>query len=483
MKEPENTVELDPIQVLAERGRRRFYHFLKMFWHVLVQEEPVWNWHIEYLCDEVQKAAEFVIRREPSPYDLVVNVPPGSTKSTIISQALNAWVWAMDPRIRVIGSSYAEDVSTGHAVKTRDIIQSALYRALYPDVEIKSDQNGKTDYHLTKGGQRYTTSTAGTVTGIHAHLIVWDDPIDPRRSVSEIERKRAEDHGRQTLSQRKVNKSLTLTILVMQRLHEKDPSGYMLKRQKGRKVKHVRLPADLSDGVNPIPEELVSYYKDGLLDPVRIPRSVLEDAKEDLGSFGYAGQYSQVPVDPKGGHLKRDWFRIEDWKPEYAHHPWNFAVDTAYTEDEANDPSAIMSWAKIGNEYYIRMAESQWLEFTDLCAYLPSFAHLNGYTPSSLVEVEPKASGKSVVQSLRATTDLNVIESFNPTRDKTAKVKGYSPIIQAGRVVLIRGAWNESFLDQVTMFPRAAHDEYIDLIGIMLKQGHSKDQNGVTHEE
>ena len=89
-----------PIEIRAELCRRNFYTFVKQFWGTIIEEDPVWNCHIEVLCDELQEIAERVIRREPKEYDLVINVPPGTTKSTIAVQMFPAWCWARDASLR-----------------------------------------------------------------------------------------------------------------------------------------------------------------------------------------------------------------------------------------------------------------------------------------------------------------------------------------------------------------------------------------------
>lgn len=157
---------------LAELCRRSFFRFLQEFWYVVIPETPVYNWHIEYLCNELQYINSFVEQRKPKPYDLIVNVPPGTTKSTIFMQMYTAWVWTRDPAQRHIGVSYAHALSLSHAIKTRDIVNSDKYKRLFPEVSLKGDQASKTDFHNNKGGQRFSTSTGGTVTGIHAHQIL-----------------------------------------------------------------------------------------------------------------------------------------------------------------------------------------------------------------------------------------------------------------------------------------------------------------------
>lgn len=464
MQEPRN--DIDEVKAVAELCRRSFYFFLQEFWDVVIPEEPKLNWHIEYLCNELQYLNSFVVDRKPKPYDLIINISPGSTKSTIVSQMYNAWVWTIDPSQRFITTSYSHSLSLSQSTKTRDILLSDKYLAYFPYVQIKQDQSGKSDFWNTKGGQRFTTSTNGTVTGIHAHQIIVDDPMNPKQAVSDVERVNANDFVMSTLSSRKVDKEMTPTILIMQRLHEEDTTGAMLSRNKN--VKHINLPAEENDNIKP--SELRKYYLNGLMDPDRLNQNVLNESKLNLGSYGYAGQFLQNPAPESGGLIKKHWFDIIDWKPEYEKLTWNFVADTAYTSNESNDPSGYLSYAKLDNDFIIRFAQTEFLEFPELCKALPSFAYLHGYTNRSVVEVEPKASGKSLVQTLRKETSLNVKEGIPPAKDKVARVKDVSPKMESGRVKLIRGLWNDEFLNQLALFPNAKHDEYVDCVTMMLNK-------------
>src|SRR5699024_11114066 len=290
----------------AEKCRRSFFYFIKEFWSIVIPDAPVWNWHIEALCDEIQKVAERVVHRKTKEYDLIINIPPGTSKSTIVTVMLPAWIWTIDSSTRNLTASYSASLSTDHAVKSRDIIKSEKYRAYFPDIEIKSDQDNKTHYKNTNGGERYATSVTVSLTGLHAHLLIVDDPLNPIESTSEVERKKANDFINITLSTRKVNKSITPTILVMQRLHQEDPTGVWLSK-KDKKVRHICLPGELSHDVKP--KKYRKFYKKGLLDAVRLTEKDLKALKVDLGSYGYAGQIMQVPS-PADGGIWQKWFKV-----------------------------------------------------------------------------------------------------------------------------------------------------------------------------
>ena len=103
-------------------------------------------------------------------------------------------------------------------------------------------------------------------------------------------------------------------------------------------------------------------------------------------------------------------------------------------------------------------------EFPELVKFIPQWVQKNGYTNRSRIYVEPKASGKSIVQTLIRETGLNVKEDKPPTKDKVARVADVSASLESGRVSLLNGDWNREFLDQLSRFPSAKHDDMVDCL-------------------
>lgn len=448
-----------------ERCRRSFFYFVQAFWDVIIKEKPIYNWHIEYLCGELQELSKSIVKREKKPYDMIINIPPGTTKSTITTIMYPTWLWTQDPSIRIITNSYSMNLSIEHATKSRDIVLSDKFRLYFPEVQIRRDKSQKTSYENTLTGARYTTSTGGTITGKHAHIIINDDPLNPGQSMSAAEIHGANEHTK-TLSTRKVDKENTPTLTIMQRLHENDVTGYLLAK-KGESIKHINLPAEVSDKVKPA--ELKEKYIDGKLDPIRLSQSVLDEARIDLGSLAYAGQYDQEPQEEGGNIVKTEWFKtitVQDFEKMKGDqdYPITFFADTAYTSHAWNDPTGVIATCKLGNDLYITSARKVNMKFPDLIRFLPEYCIENGYTNESTIRIEPKANGLSVIDQLQETTKLNITKTPTPTEDKETRLNSASPSIECGRVILVAGQWNEEFISEICGFPNKTHDEYVDLI-------------------
>lgn len=147
------------LRVVADRCRRSFFYFVQTFWDVIIKEEPTYNWHIPFLCEELQRLSASIVAREPKPYDLIVNIPPGTTKSTIVTIMWPVWLWTQDATLRIITNSYSGGLSIEHAMKSKDIIRSDKFRALFPHIMIRKDKSGKQNSMLHLPVQRLPVST------------------------------------------------------------------------------------------------------------------------------------------------------------------------------------------------------------------------------------------------------------------------------------------------------------------------------------
>ena len=413
---------LDADKALAVLCKRRFFRFLQEFWAEVIPEKPVYNWHIPYLCDQLEGPCRRLVNRQPVIEDIVINIPPGQTKSTIVTQALPAWLWTQDPTLRTLSASYGDTLSTSHGVKSRDIIKSAKYKRLFPEVAIKADENNKRLYKTTAGGERMCTSVGGTGTGFHAHLIVCDDIINPHAAQSETVRNEANDFMDTTLSTRKVDADITLTILIMQRLHENDPTGHWI--NKGKKFHHICLPGELSDKVKPA--HLKDLYTDGLLNPLRLGHGALEILRTDLGSYGYAGQIGQTPTPESGGIWDKTWIIPiakrnippltsigKDW-------------DLAYTKEHKNSASAHVEAGLNGGNMYITGCGYVYKEFPGLINHMTALGGPH--------YIEAKASGKSAKQVLKFKNIVAVEVEIEGGGDKVGRTRLATPHAEAGFV-------------------------------------------------
>lgn len=449
-------ISLSEENVLSSIVKESFYEFLKEFWEVIAGEEFVNNWHIEYICDELQTVAERVFKGEPSPYDLVINVPPGSTKSTICSQAFPAWCWTRMPSAKFICGCYAHQVALKDSLKTRDIVQSELYQKCF-NIQLREDENTKGLFTNTKTGFRLSVGVGGLVTGYHGHFLIVDDPINPEEAFSEAELKSTNRWMKTTLPSRKIDKKVTPLILIQQRLHQGDPSGEMLARSIG-KLKHICLPGELTKAVSPA--NLADKYVDGLLDPTRLPREVLNRLAEEMGAYGYASQILQDPVPLGGGMFETDKLKLEDDAPKIIKSVRSW--DKAGTEDGGMfSVGMLMGIDKHGKYWILDVRRGQWGASKREDRILET-AQEDGEDIEIVLEIEGgsggKESGESTVKNLAGFK----VYAFHPTGDKEARAYPLASQVGAGNVHVLKRAWTKDLIEELKYFPASKYKDQVD---------------------
>jgi predicted phage terminase large subunit-like protein len=454
-------------QLQKEIFENSYHEFFKWCFKILFPNEVYSdNFHIEYLCGILQEEVERIIRKEEKGEDIIINIPPRTSKSLIASVCLNAWAWILDPTIPFICVSFDEDLSYKNSQQSKDIIKSPEYQSLFGDkFKIRSDEDSKGHWMNDKGGFRLSKTTGGNVTGHKGCIIIVDDPQNPLTSDSLVLRQKVIAYYTQSLYNRLTPANLGIRLIIMQRLHEEDLTGYLLKKNPD-KYRHICLPAKLSELVSP--SNLKSFYKDSLLDPLRLPPKVLSSFLETLGSGSYAGQYEQSPKPKEGNILKEKWFEIVEPKSllrDAKLSPIHFYVDPAYTSKQENDPTGILACYFQDGFHYTLDAKEVWLEFPELIKFLGKDGYVGRfeYCSQSKIKIEPKASGLSVIQQLRKITNLNVIEGVSPKDDKITRANSISPTVEGGRCKLVKGDYIEGFLSQLTTFPNSTHDDLVDV--------------------
>jgi len=440
------SMKVSSVDITSTLCRQSFYDFVLEFWETLVNEPFVDNWHIKYICDELQTVAERVFRGESKEYDLVINIPPGTTKSTITSILFNAWVWTNMPNAGFIGSSYTHDLSIQMSRKTRVVVKSSKYTTCYPDVKITFDQDAKGHFINTKGGARMSVGIGGDITGRHADFIIIDDPLNPKGARSELDTIAANTFINETLWSRKKNKDITPMILIMQRLSENDPTGMMIKEW--RDIKHICLPATTEGEVKPA--ELKEKYIDGFLDPKRLTIKTLNEAK-DKGEYFYAGQMMQSPIPLGGAMFHVDRLNIEPVAPD----KWKYRMrywDKAGTKDAGAYSVGVLMGKDLDDRFWVlNVVRGQWDSFNRE-NQIRKVTEADGHGVIVGVEQEPGSGGKESAENTVRRLAGYIIRVDRPTGDKAQRADPYSTQVNAGNVYMLRGRWNNPYIEELRFF-------------------------------
>lgn len=455
-----------------EQYKRSLYKFtLKAFEVMHNGAKPQSNWHIEVIADVMQQQIERVANGIEKEKDTIINIPPRSLKSFVCSVCAVAWAWVNYPSTNFICVSYSAELAIELSVLTRDLIQSEWYIESFPDIKLRRGDNAKKKFQNTYGGKRFATSTTGAATGKGADIIVFDDVMNVEIATSDALRATALRTINTTFSSRFDNAKIGANFFIEQRLHEEDATGTALK-DAPQDYDHYSFPATSDGFIHP--EKYEKYYKEvegesvKYLFPERFSKKVLDRLARKQGDYAYAGQYLQRPAPLEGGIIKKDWFNIvglSDFQSVSKGVTWNFFLDTAYTTKSTNDPTAIICAGTKQNKLFVKKVSVFRLELPELLETIKSYVRDNGYSTRSRIYIEPKASGKSIVQTLRRQTGLNVLESKAPDVDKVTRAFAITPHIQNGRVYLCDGGgWVNGFLDECATFPNGKHDDQVDVL-------------------
>lgn len=469
----------------AEENRRAaeksLYAFVKQAWHVIEPGVPFTpGWHLHTICDHLEEVTFGNIKR------LLINIPPRHAKSTIVSVCWPVWEWIHHPEAKFLCASYAGSLSTRDSLKARRLIQSPWFQRHWGSTfELTGDQNAKQRYENDRTGYRIASSVGGTATGEGGSRLILDDPHGAQDAQSDVQRETTLEWFDTVWSTRLNDPREDAMVTIMQRLHEQDVSGHIIRDIGG--WEHLCLPAEW-DGQKRI-TSLGTYdireKKGDLLWPERFTMKVLDDLKQLLGEYGAAGQLQQDPVPAGGGILKTEKFGL--WPTTSKMPPFEFVLqsyDCAFTEKTSGDPTACSVWG-IFTHKGVRngMLLDAWderLSYPDLRAKVLDDYHAKyGGDPKASpavkarktdrVLVEAKASGQSLLQDLH----LARIPAFgyNPgNADKVSRAHQASPTLELGLLWIPESqknpgqyvSWAQPFLKQLAKFPVADHDDYVD---------------------
>lgn len=426
---------------------------LKVFQTLNPGTAYIHNWYIDLISEILKQVEKGEIKR------LIINLPPRNLKSTIINVAWPAWLLAHNPAIRIISTSYSQSLSIKHSLDTRSIINSSWYQDLFPQVKIIKGQNQKYKFVTSKYGFRFASSVKGSLVGEGGDIIIVDDPHNPSHISSSLLRQNTIDWFEQELISRINDKKTGAIILIMQRLHNNDLSGYLLKK---KNWKHLCLPAIATKKeVYSFGKQKVIRLKGDLLNPKREGKDEILNIKADIGSYAFASQYQQEPMQISGGMIKADWikrFNLSDISINQDMIIYN-SWDTAIKCGKNNDYSVCTTWLEKDNNYYLIDLLRLKLEYPELKKILKLQAQK--YC-SSAVLIEDKSSGQTLIQDIKKETSIPVIP-IKVKQDKITRFATATVVIDCGRCYFPREAsWLFDYEKELFSFPNSKNDDMVD---------------------
>ena len=514
---------LDLVRRLHAAGRPglTLAEFVVWAWPIVEHQPLKWNWGMQVVCDHLQAQAEgpardaegylipwpggpsgtFVGRfGKPWVQNLLINCPPGTTKSLLTCVFAHGWIWLWDPGRRRYYASANPDVALRDSGRTRDLITSDEYHAIFqPKWTLSDDQNAKGHFTNTAGGFRICKGVGAKITGVRPDDIIVDDPLDATDAYSEPVRKACNvDWWDQATGNRLSDMQSGIRTGIMQRLHEDDFSGHVLEQGNWE---HLCIPMEYelqppckcptcARGKSFIGWSDPRRVEGELLDPVRFPLSVLKGDKwpaevggelRRLGETGYAGQEQQRPTSAAGNLWKREHWRF--WSRDGVQRPRPRGAtdlppivipfgqrfdrevqswDCSFKELSTSDRVCGGVICSLGGKRII-MPELFW-QVAGFLKTIEAVMEMRRQFPRARkIGIEDKANGSAVIEVLK--TKITGVEAIEPEGGKEARMAAALPELEAHDVYLPEGApWLEAFFDETASAPNGKHDDAADFV-------------------
>lgn len=481
-------------QIIVDRlrGWRSFKAFAQMAWPIIEPAPLIWSWHLDAFCTVLEAVTRGEIQR------LIVDVPPGLSKSLLFSVLWPAWDWIQEPTRRYIPATYGQTLSDKGARLHRDLVQSEWFQARWGDrVMIAPDSVKQVrEFKNTAGGWRFSTSVGGAVTGNHGDVLLFDDlakaqDAEGRHFVDPKAIHKANDFWFKTMATRRADPRTTRYIGIMQRLHYDDTAGVCIAAGYVRLV----LPMEYEpqrkcviytkDGVAfspPLPEldengeRVGSEYEPPkgseilfedprtepgeLLCPERFPREIIETDKETLGPRAYRAQMQQDPTKPTGDIFKVA--KLQIWKKLPIGRKEIIVCDAAFKDKATSDFVCIQHWIKDGPRFYLT---DQILDRLDVGGTCEAIARMKDAHPRATgIYIEDKANGPAIMQIMEGR--IPGLVAWDPgASPKVTRAEAVAPLVEAGNVYTpdpdLHG-WVQAYRGTLAKFPLVTHDDEVD---------------------
>jgi predicted phage terminase large subunit-like protein len=436
--------------------RTDFPSFVRQAFRILSPSATYYdNWHIHAMAYQLEQVRLGKIRR------LIITVPPRSLKSQICSVAFPAYILGQDPTKRVICVSYSQDLATKLSNDCREVMSSPLYRQVFSQTKLSPLKNTESEFATTHRGYRLATSIEGTLTGRGGDIIIIDDPLKPVDALSDSRRERVNNAFLNTIMSRLDDKRTGAIIIVMQRLHEDDLVGRLV-REAPEEWTVLSLPAiaEQEEEIDIGGPRPYVRHKGDVLHAEREPLSILQSYRAQIGSDVFAAQYQQAPVPREGVMIKRTWPRRYDRLPERNSSSVIQSWDTATKETGQSNYSVCTTWYYHDKKYYLVDVFRERVDYPALKARAILLEKI--YTPTTIL-IEDVGLGSGLVKELQQ-AGLPAVP-VTPKSDKRTRMSIQSAKFESGQVFLPNAAsWLEELETELFSFPGGRFDDQIDSV-------------------
>ncbi len=263
------------------------------------------------------------------------------------------------------------------------------------------------------------------------------------------------------------NSRYSRIILIMQRLHHQDLTGHLIAKNLGYEVVKIPTVCERKTIVYfPLSEREVVREAGSFMHPERDGREEIEQAKKDLGSYGFAGQHQQDPSPRSGGIIKRAWIKYYKELPGDLEEKI-IVADLTYKDAKTSDFTVVEVWGRKGANLYLIDQIRDRMGFPQ---QIQAIKTMSARHPDAIAKViEEAANGAAVIQTLQG--EIMGIVPYKPQTGKDARLAAVSPIYEAGNVYYpdpTIAPWVGTNVEEVVSFPNAAHDDTVDCASLAI---------------
>ena len=435
----------------VENCQENFMDFAHKVWPGFIDGE-----HHQEMARAFERVANGEVKR------LIINMPPRHTKSEFASYLLPAWFLGKFPKKKIIETAHTAELAVGFGRKVRNLVDSDVYKSIFPGVGLQSDSKAAGRWATNQGGDYFAIGVGGAVTGKGADILIIDDPHSEQEATLAESNPEVYDKTYEwyTSGPRQRLQPGGAIIIVMTRWSKKDLTGQVVKAasaRSGEQWEVIEFPAILPDEKPLWPE----FWK---LEELLALRNELPNGK-------WMAQYMQSPTSDVSAIVKREWWKI--WESDTPP-PCEFIIqswDTAFLKTQRSDYSACTTWGVFYNDekrgqnvvpiacIILLNSFKQRMEFPELKQ--TALEHYKEWEPDALI-VEAKASGAPLVFELRA---MGIpVQEYTPSKgnDNIARLNAVADMFASGRVWVPATHWAEELVEDVASFPSGEHDDLVD---------------------
>jgi predicted phage terminase large subunit-like protein len=385
---------------------------------------------------------------------LMVQMPPGSAKSTYGSMLFPAYFLARHAQGQVIATAHTASLATYFGRQVRGLV---VAHADWLDVRIAQESRASARFSTVAGSEYFSAGVRGPITGRRADLIIIDDPI---KSWAEAESRAARDAlydwYRAELSARL--KPGGRVVLIMARWHEDDLAGRLLASETG--WSSLVLPALAEAG------DVLGRGPGDALWPEVLGAGEIIRRRAEVGERAFAAMYQQAPRPPMMALFKADRVGLLAVAPETVRcvRAWDLAARAASAGRRPDYTVGL----KLG------MTAEQKLVVLDVVrlqagpaeveARIQAAARADGAATILALPQDPGQAGVAQVAMLtRGLLGFHVIATPE-SGPKVTRAMVAATQVDAGNLALVAAPWNDAFLAELRAFPNGDKDDQVDAL-------------------